>query len=239
MTQAANEEIQAEVLEDLTQAVHYRRWLADRCEPWLGHDVLEIGSGLGDYAAAWGSPGRRVTATEADPRRVAALRARFGDDPRFAVRGLRLPAPPPPGARHSAVVALNVLEHIDDHVGALRSMRDLLVPGGRVVLVVPAVPLAMSAFDRDIGHVRRYTRRTLRGALEGAGLRVVRLEYLNSVGLLGWLVLVRARGGRPRDGAALRAYDRLVPLLRRAEALVPPPVGQSLFAVAERPPVAT
>jgi SAM-dependent methyltransferase len=239
MTQATNEEIQAEVLEDLTQAVRYRGWLADRCEPWLGRDVLEVGSGLGDYAAAWASPGRRVTATEADPQRVAALRARFGADPRFAVRGLRLPAPPPPGARHSAVVALNVLEHIDDHVGALRSMRDLLVPGGRVVLVVPAVPLAMSAFDRDIGHVRRYTRRTLRGALEGAGLRVVRLEYLNSVGLLGWLVLVRALGGRPRDGAALRAYDRLVPLLRRAEALVPPPVGQSLFAVAERPPVAT
>lgn len=222
------------MLEDLTQAVNYRRWLAERCAPWLGDDVLEVGSGLGDYARLWAGPGRRVTATETEPDRLDGLRARFADDARVAVRELHLPAPE--GGSHSGVVALNVLEHIADDVGALRSMADLTRHGGFVVVVVPAVPLAMSAFDREIGHVRRYTRESLRAALDAAGLAALRLEYLNLVGLFGWLVLVKALGGRPREGCALRCFDALVPALRRVEATVPPPVGQSLFAVARRSP---
>lgn len=222
--------LQSAVLEDLATAVNYRRWLAGLAQPWLGDDPLEIGSGLGDYAAEWATGGTSITASEADHSRLGALRRRFAGDSRVQVRELAVPIAERGG--HSAVVALNVLEHIDDDVGALRAFAGLVRPGGRVVLVVPAFPMLYSRFDAEIGHARRYRRQTLTCALTAAGLTVERLHHVNAVGLVAWFVGMRLLGRRPADGPALRLFDRVVPLLAAAERRRPPPFGQSLFAVA-------
>lgn len=228
--------LQSEVLEDLASAVNYIDWYAGLARPWLGNDPLEVGSGHGNYAAAWSAAGQRVTASEADPARLEMLRDRFADEPLVAVRELH--APIREAAGYSAVVAYNVLEHIEDDVGALRSFRGLLRPGGHVVLVVPAFPVAMSEFDRSIGHHRRYTCPSMERVLRAAGLQPALVRYQNSVGLLGWLVLMRLLGGRPSEGFALRAFDRgVVPVLRRLESRVRLPFGQSVFAVGRRPDI--
>lgn len=224
-------ELQTTVLEDLSDAVNYRHWLAGLVRPYLGDHPLEIGSGLGSYVAEWLPHVPRITATEADEQRLLSLKKRFADDDRVVVRALHMPTEE--RGDHSAVVALNVLEHIEDHVGTLRSASRLLRPGGAVVLLVPAFPSAMSEFDRVIGHVRRYTTGMLGNALTDAGLRIEQLHYVNPVGLLGWYVMCRLLRQRPSNGPLLRAYDRIVvPALRKAEGDRRPPFGQSVFAVA-------
>lgn len=226
--------LQTDVLEDLAEAVNYRRWLADLALPHLGDHPLEVGSGLGDYAAEWRSAGvARLTVSEADPPRLAALRARFDGDRTVAVRELAVPVAE--ASSYSSVVAYNVFEHLADDAAALRDFRELVRPGGRVILIVPAFPSAMGRFDRAIGHHRRYRAGSLRAALEAADLQVEVLHYVNSIGLLGWYVVVKLLRGRPRAGALLTAYDRgVVPWLRRVESRRRPPWGQSLFAVARR-----
>lgn len=218
------------MLEDLSEAVNYRRWLAGLARPWLGDHPLEIGSGSGDYAEEWASAGSSFTASEAEPGRVAALRARFEGHPLVSVRELAVPIDE--DADHSAVVAYNVLEHIPDDLGALRGMSRLVRPGGHVVLIVPAFPIAMSNFDREIGHQRRYRRAGLADLAARAGLDVVELHHVNAVGLFTWVVAVRLLRGRPKAGMALRTYDRVVPYLQWVEARRIPPFGQSLLLVA-------
>jgi SAM-dependent methyltransferase len=226
--------LQDDVLEDLAEAVTYRRWLCDLARPHLGDDPLEVGSGLGLYAAQWRTTGvGRLTVSEADAGRLDALRERFAGDDAVGVR--ELSAPVVEAASYSCVVAFNVLEHIADDVEALTAFRGLLRPGGAVVLVVPAFPSAMSGFDRAIGHHRRYTKRSLRAAVEDSGLTVEVLRYVNSVGLLGWYVAVKLLRGRPRAGFLLTVFDRgVVPWLRRVEQRWEPPFGQSLLLVARR-----
>ncbi len=226
--------LQSEVLEDLRGARHYRRWLCDLVAPHLGDDPIEIGSGIGDYAAELAAGRRRYTATEADPGRLATLSARFDGDPVVQVRPLALPATGT--GDHSAAVMLNVLEHIDADVKALRSAAGLVRPGGAVVVFVPAFNGAMSRFDRMIGHHRRYTRGSLGAALADAGLRTERLHYVNSVGLISWFLLMRCARMIPRDGLALRCYDAtVIRAVARAERRVRPPFGQSVLAVARVP----
>jgi SAM-dependent methyltransferase len=226
--------LQSRVLEDLSDAVNYQRWLADMVRPYLGDDPIELGSGLGDYAATWLATVPRITVTEADDDRLKALSRRFAEDGRVDVRPLFLPTEE--RAQHSAAVALNVLEHVEDDVAGLRSVAGLLRPGGAVVLIVPAFPFAMSRFDRTIGHYRRYTVATLRAAMLGAGLQVERIRYINPVGLVSWFVACRALGLAPHNGPMVRMYDRLVvPLARALERRWRPPFGQSVFAVARTP----
>jgi hypothetical protein len=174
----------------------------------LCDDPIEIGAGIGDYAAEWLITVPRITATEADDRRLKTLHDRFVDDPRVTVRPLVLPGAE--SRQHSAAVALNVLEHIEDDPAAVRSMVRMVRPGGAIVLIVPAFPSAMSRFDREVGHVCRYTRASLSTVLTAAGLALDEVRYLNPIGLLNWHVDCTVLGSLPRDGVLNRAYDRLV-----------------------------
>jgi hypothetical protein len=232
---AAAADVQLRVLEALEGAENYNRWLADLTRPYLGDDPVEVGSGLGGNAALWLAGGLpRVTVSERDAGSLARLEQRFGGDPRVAVARIDLASAR--AASHSSCVALNVLEHIEDDVGALRGAARLVRPGGAVVMFVPAFPFAAGRFDRAIGHVRRYTRRTLARAYEDAGLRVDRAQYVNAPGLLAWFVSVRLLGQTPREGPLLRAWDRgVIPLVRRSERRFTPPFGQSLLAVGRTP----
>lgn len=223
--------LQTATLETLAGAENYLRWVTDLVDPYLGSDPLEIGSGLGDHAVVWADRGpRSVTVSDTDPTRRGALQRRFATDERVLVRDVDVLNPY--DGDHSSLVALNVLEHIEDDVAALRSAHRLLRPGGKVVMFVPAFPIAMSRFDRAVGHHRRYRRATLRDTYGAAGISIERLHYVNAPGLLAWFLGMRLLKMTPRDGMLVRLWDRLVvPAARTVETHVAPPFGQSLLAV--------
>jgi len=225
---------QHRVLESLASAQNYIAWLASLARPYLGDDPLEVGAGAGDYAAAWLADGlAHITLSELDPHLLGELRTRFEGEERVTVRELDVTGAPE--GSHSAVVAYNVLEHIEDHVAALRSAQRLVRRGGAIVMLVPAFEFAMSRFDHDIGHHRRYTKHTLGGAYHDAGIELEHLAYVNAPGLLAWVVAMKWFKREPGEGALLRAWDSfVVPLARRVEALKSPPFGQSLLAVGRR-----
>lgn len=76
-----------------------------------------------------------------------------------------------------AVGLFDVLEHIQDDRSFLVAINDLLQPGGRVYLTVPAYPGLWSADDDYAGHHRRYSLRSLRQSLESAGFTAVFTSY--------------------------------------------------------------
>jgi SAM-dependent methyltransferase len=232
MSRSPNESaLQSAVLEGLSDARHYRRWLVGLAGPHLGDSPIEFGSGIGDYAAEWLPTVRQFTATEADEDRLLTLKRRFAAEPKVIVRSLRLPHDE--SGEHSGAVALNVLEHVADDVAGLRSMARMVRQGGRVALIVPAFPSAMSDFDRSIGHYRRYTIATMREGLIRADLDVEHVRYINPIGLINWYLAVKALRLTPHNGPLLRMFDRVVvPPSRWAERRFRPWFGQSVFAVA-------
>jgi SAM-dependent methyltransferase len=230
-------ELQSRTLESLTSAVHYHQWLTELAAPFLGDDPIELGSGLGDYARRWldTSCCRNITVTEADHTRLGQLQGRFRGDARVEV--LELDILNPPERRHSALVSINVLEHIPDDIGALAAAHRLLKPSGAVITFTPAFEFALSKFDKSVGHVRRYTKAALASTYENAGLVIERIHYVNAPGLVAWFVGMKLLRLTPMDGVGLRAWDRfVVPLTRRLEDHRPPPFGQSVFAVGRVPP---
>lgn len=229
-----DQRIQEDVLEGLATAVNHRRWFVELALPYLGDYPIEIGSGLGYYAAEWSEFVPKFTATEADPDRLVTLKDRMKAYPNVEVREMLLPCPD--RDEHSAAVSYNVLEHIEDHVGALRSMAQLVRPGGHVIIIVPAFMFAMSPVDIATGHVRRYTKKTMRAAMEAAGLTVEKLHYANALGLLGYFMATSVFRLAPKEGPMVKMYDTFVlPVTKAAERIVRPPFGQSVFAVARVP----
>ena len=224
-------QVQCDVLVALAECRNHRKWFADFARPYLGDHPIEIGSGLGDYAREWIPLTEHFTVTDADESLVIGLKEMAGHS-NVDVRQVLLPSTA--RADHSCLISYNVLEHIDDHVGALRSMAGLVRPGGYIVLVCPAFPFAMSPVDIATGHVRRYTRRSMTAALTEAGLEVIDVRYANSLGLLCYYAFTSLLRKQPSKGVTMTFYDRrLVPVVRFAERLIKsPPFGQSVIAVA-------
>jgi SAM-dependent methyltransferase len=223
-------------LEVMTGAVRYRRYLVELLRPHLGRTVLEIGSGLGDLAAELRDVDRLVV-TDVDPVCLQALTERFSGRHEVEVLQLDMRDTAASLGPVDTVLAVNVLEHLVDDVGALRRMSEAAKPEGDVVLFVPAYPSLYGPHDRAAGHVRRYVPRTLRDAVVAAGLHVEVLRPVNFIGGLAWWVAVRVGGCSSPRKRLVTLYDRiLVPLVRVMEARWRPPFGQSLLCVARVSP---
>ncbi len=78
------------------------------------------------------------------------------------------------------VCLFDVLEHVEEDAASLRTIADLMAPGGRLLLTVPAHQWLWSLHDRDLHHFRRYSKPRLRAAVAGSGLVVERLTYANA-----------------------------------------------------------
>jgi SAM-dependent methyltransferase len=87
-------------------------------------------------------------------------------------------------------VTLDVIEHLEDDLGALRELRRTVVPGGALLITVPAYQWLWSGHDEINHHHRRYTRGSLQKVAEEAGWRQQRTTYFNSL-LLPVAILLR------------------------------------------------
>ncbi len=225
----------AATLERMAAAPRYNRWMFERLRPWIGRRVLEIGAGTGNMSAFLADR-ERLILTDTEPYYLGRLRERFAGRPHVRVAALRLPAHDPALAaeRLDTVVCLNVLEHIEDDRATLADMRDVLRPGGRLVLLVPALQKLYGTLDVHLRHFRRYERAELMEKLAAAGFAVEDCRFVNRPGVLGWYVNGKLLRRRVLPRGQLAGFKLLMPLLRREESN-PPSVGMSLLATARKP----
>lgn len=207
--------------------------------------LFDVGCGSGGLLQFLGASGVPLAgACDAYPESLALVRRRV-TVPLLLVDEGRLP-PFAPG--YALLSLFDVLEHIDDDLGTLRHLFEVLEPGGVLALTVPAHPFLFDEMDAIAHHRRRYRRCELGGKLRAAGFRVLRLSHfmapLVPLVALRWLAGAlpgrRSAGERRRVELAVwpglngvaRAVLRLERPLVRAGLL---PFGSSLIAVAARP----
>jgi len=216
-------------LEELGEARYFNSWVADLIAPSIRGDVLEIGCGTGNFTGLIARHARSVVAVDMDAEFIATARQRWKDEWRISFHCCDATAE---GweSQFDTIVLLDVLEHIEDDVGFLWSLRRALRPGGTLVLKVPAGDWLYGTMDRAIGHYRRYSKKTLRDALGDAGLRESGSFYFNRLGVLGWWLNGRVQKRVTPPAAQVKTIERLALILRQTEGLVPLPFGLSLIS---------
>jgi 2-polyprenyl-3-methyl-5-hydroxy-6-metoxy-1,4-benzoquinol methylase len=251
----ADEHMPEEILVDLAAIVRRHPWWRARAALTLDllrdmgvrppASVLDVGCGWGITLEALERHGYRAIGMEVSRRALDQL-----DRPgrRLIEADLTRPMGPHPPT-HDAVLALDVIEHLDDDGAAVRRLASLTRPGGLVVVSVPALPELYGEFDSIQGHRRRYLAPMLRAAFAESGLVLERVFWWGRW-LLPALRRQRTRSHiRPGEsaGEAYRRYLRLPPwplttaariafaIERRRAIRGGLTIGTSLFAVARRP----
>lgn len=212
------------------------QWLYEEIAPFLGNRILEIGCGLGNFARHLADrsfyAGVEVSQDSVNYvndffRDHKHMRAYLGDATaedfaNFAQFDL------------DTIFSLNVFEHIEDHESALRNAYNVLQPGGRMILVVPAHMTLYGTIDRAIGHYRRYDKLTTKELFERVGFTCQTQKYINALGALGWWVNGRLGRSETPPSGQLRLFNKIVPLIKRLERILPPPFGISLLTVGQK-----
>lgn len=100
------------------------------------------------------------------------------------------------------ITALDVIEHVDDDVGALKALRSRLADNGVAVITVPAYMFLWSAHDEVNQHKRRYTAKELTSKLKAAGFSIEKLSYFNTLLFPVVYVVRKLNNMLGRDGAS-------------------------------------
>lgn len=138
--------------------------------------ILDAGCGTGGNLVKFGRIGR-ASGVEPSPEAVGFCRERGLE----RVQQAGLEALPFEDDSFDLVAATDVVEHVAAEQQALRELRRVAVPGGTMLLTVPAYMWLWSPEDVNLHHQRRYTRKRLRRAVEEAGWEPLAATYFNTL----------------------------------------------------------
>jgi SAM-dependent methyltransferase len=207
-----------------------------------GERFLEIGCGTGFVLRALARTNQlEVVGTELFPEGLEHARERVPEAELVQLDAREMPY----REDFQLAGAFDVLEHIDDDLGAMEGVHQALRPGGHLFITVPQHEWLWSAADDQAHHVRRYSRRELVDRVRRSGFEPVRVTSFVS-SLLPAMMFARwrqRRSPRPYDAVAElypgktlnRALEALLDgeqaLIRRGVSF---PAGGSLALVARR-----
>jgi len=193
------------------------RILVQLLQQELGETILEVGAGAGFITKELSGVGRHVVAIEPNRALFDELAKISQQHANVNVLNVTLAefvqqhnGGPASTQRFDSIVYINVLEHIERDVEELELARAVLSPHGRVLIVVPAHQWLYSKVDRLSGHYRRYSKAGIAEQLMKAGLRPIRLQYFDAVGLLPYLVMYKWLRSTAVSGANAMVYSRII-----------------------------
>lgn len=179
-----------EIQNRLSRINRYNRWIWHTVQPFCGRRVLDVGCGIGNITQ-YMLARELVIGLDVLPEFVAEIKARFNCAKNFDAFCYDICDPfvlELSRFEFDTITCLNVLEHIEDDRLALWHMNSLLVPNGRLILLVPAHRWLYGTMDATDHHFRRYTKQELVMKMIDARFMVLENFYFNSIGILGWFL---------------------------------------------------
>ncbi len=168
---------------------------------------------------------------------IDILQAQYQDAPNVTCHLWDATEPAPEELRNDppdSVVMLNVLEHIEQDQLALKNIYDLLPPGGRLVVLVPAFQALYCKIDKNLDHHRRYDMPLLQSRFREAGFDLKDSFYFNVVGAVGWFFAGKVLGAEQVKDGHVGIQKLLMPVTKAVDSLKPP-FGLSVACVGEKP----
>ena len=220
------------ILEAMRSGVRYGEAIFTELRRAIPDDactILDFGAGTGIFLEKFHAMGTAIDAVEPDED--------FQDGLRPLARTVWSDIRHVPNESFDFAYTVNVLEHIVELDEACAHLARVLKPNRKLFVFVPAHKVLWTSLDDEVQHVRRFDRRSLRLALERAGLCIEHMKYFDSLGFPAALaVRILEPVNLFRYGnASVGFYDRyLFPVSRQLDLLFKGSIGKNLIAIASR-----
>lgn len=222
----------------LSERYNYNHWIYNNIKNFIGNNILEVGAGIGNITDFIIFK-NKLTLIDIDQSYVDYLNDKysFRDQSNlnvFRVDIQNIDSSPCASTAYDTIICLNILEHLENDRKAVENMISLLQPGGRLIILVPALTALHGSMDISFGHYRRYNKKQLKILIQGKKLDIIKFYYLNFLGLFGWFVNGKIFKNTELPENQTKIFDKLVPFLGFIEKIIKPPLGQSLILIARK-----
>lgn len=228
---------QSDELGSMALAQNYYRWIMEEFRPHLGKVVCEFGAGIGTFSSLLLKEDiQQLILVEPAHNLFVHLRDRFTTEKHVQVVNgeVERHADCLREGRVDTVIGVNVLEHIQNDYQILATLAKVLSPGGKLLLLVPALPGLFGSLDETFGHWRRYRKAELEEKVTEVGFQILDLKFLNSLGTVSWFIAGRILRSHTISPLMARCYDRwVIPVAKAIESRIVAPWGQSLMVIAQ------
>lgn len=223
--------LQKDALETLSRCGKYSKLLISFFDKYLGNEVLEIGSGIGNITRLLLKEGRTVIPSDIDKESLKKLNSQYGNS-----IYLDITSKPPKKfiEKFDSLVVLNVLEHIKDDLGTLKNVSKLLKKDGHLILLVPSHMFLYSEYDKKVGHERRYSLVETKEKIIKSGFKILKLNFVNKIGALGWFYNFKIRKRKKFPKPLIFSINAVSKLIKIIDFLIPFPFGLSIICIAEK-----
>lgn len=229
-------------LEAMSQATNYYRWLIKIIRPYIGDSVVEVGAGSGSFSKQLlGLKPKNATLIEPAKNMFALLKQTVKE---YATKGTKVTTINAYMDKAQVKVKtldpdtfiyINVFEHIEDDLKELKMIKKILSKNGHIIIFVPALQALFSDFDESIGHFRRYSKKSVTELAEKAGLEIVKVQYMDMVGVLPWLLSFKLMKKKTLTPGLVSIYDSFgVPVIKTVESFIPAPFGKNVLLIARK-----
>jgi 2-polyprenyl-3-methyl-5-hydroxy-6-metoxy-1,4-benzoquinol methylase len=218
-----------------------RRILDATAKPYVKKhtELLDVGCGTGVILQHFKSQGIAVTGVDFSKEALKYCRKRG----LTSVKQVNLEKQLPKMKQFDIIIAADVVEHLNDDVGALKRLKGLLKKDGVLIVSVPAYQWMWSAHDEALHHKRRYTATRLKAAMQKAGYKIERLTYTNmftffpAAAVRLFKKAIGSKGSTDQAGSSKLANKFLLTVYRVEMGLMritPLPFGLSVLCVAKK-----
>jgi glycosyltransferase involved in cell wall biosynthesis len=215
----------SKILSRLSRTHRFNAWVGDSIRPFIGQKVLEIGGGVGNITKTY-LPRKKCVLTDIDPHYVETAMVMCEDKPFLKIHELDVAddaAFEKLGNDFDTVICINLLEHIDDDVAALKNIRSVLSPGGRAIVLVPRGQWAFGSLDLILGHKRRYSKNQIFELSKISGFLPEKIFAFNRIGLISWIINGKILKRKTFGLFQIMLLNWLTPLFRMSDRFLPVP----------------
>jgi len=233
--------IGTETLNHISEAGAFNKWMYSVISPSLKGKILEIGSGIGNISDFLLNDKDPVTLSDLRSEYCEYLSKHFMNRQSLAsVEQIDL-ADSDFENKYSSILnsfdtvfALNVIEHIENDSLAIQNCRKLLKEGGNLLILVPSYQWLYCRFDKELGHFRRYNRKSLLMLLKSNGFNVLDLFNFNAAGVFGWLLFGKLLNHKQIGQNQMQLYNNLVFLFILTDKLLFRRTGLSIIIIGRK-----
>lgn len=228
-------------LEKLSKANHFNNWIYQSIRPWVTGKVFEIGSGIGNITSLIVNDGFQVMVTETDETYLDILKQKFkGDQSVLHILPLDLVDDDFDNKFHhlfqsfDTVIAINVIEHIEDDHTAFQNAQKFLKQGGRLIVLVPNSGFLYNGLDKNLSHFKRYSKKKINNILNQIGLIQEDFFYFNTIGVAGWWFSGSVLRNKTIPSPMVSIFEFLIPYTSWMDKLFRNRFGLSIIVIGKK-----
>ena len=235
-TKEPNDPVGLHTLKVMAKAERFNRWMYDQIKHHLKGEILEIGSGIGNISKLVIESDRFITLSDYSKEYCSILKEKFAANKNVRnVIQIDLLHPDfekkfsAYKEKFDSIFLLNVIEHIEDDKLSVKNCRYLLKPGGHLILLAPAYSWLFGTFDKQLGHFRRYTIKSISELLQSQNFDILSGSYFNITGIAGWFLFGKIFRRRMLGKGEMTAFNSIVPFAKLTDKVLAKKAGLSII----------